>query len=269
MSEKEKTKKGGFLVNPMISRLGKIDERSEDCTTYRGVFSKCVYFMLSIAAGVLLSCLLHLIEGVKFETDGILVSVNAPEVVVAAILGVAFLVCPFIATFILKTVPVAGALSCLATGYLVSFCGFLVPEYRLPILLSLAFTALIVAVLLVLFMNAKFRVSGRFKKILSACLLAYVVGGVLAAVVYAIPAFRAARAFFAKNAWLSVGISAFGVILATLFLISDFDAVRDAVDGRLPKKYEWQAAFSLTYTVIWLYFEILNLILKVLASQKN
>jgi uncharacterized YccA/Bax inhibitor family protein len=55
-------------------------------------------------------------------------------------------------------------------------------------------------------------------------------------------------------------IGAFGVALASLFLILDFDFVEQGIRNGLPERYAWTAAFGLVVTLVWLYIEILRLL---------
>ena len=55
-------------------------------------------------------------------------------------------------------------------------------------------------------------------------------------------------------------IAGFGVALASLFLILDFDFVEQGVRNGLPREYAWTAAFGLTVTLVWIYIEILRLL---------
>ena len=56
-----------------------------------------------------------------------------------------------------------------------------------------------------------------------------------------------------------------GIIIASLFLLADFNTVQYIVENGLPKKYEWIAAFGLVFTIVWIYFKVLDL----LARAKN
>jgi len=59
---------------------------------------------------------------------------------------------------------------------------------------------------------------------------------------------------------LGLLISAFGVGLAALFLVLDFDYVDQGIRNGLPERYAWTAAFGLIVTLVWLYIEILRLL---------
>jgi uncharacterized YccA/Bax inhibitor family protein len=66
---------------------------------------------------------------------------------------------------------------------------------------------------------------------------------------------------------IGVGFSAVVVVIAALNLVLDFDFIESGVRAGAPKYMEWYAAFGLMVTLIWLYLEILRLLLK-LNSRK-
>ncbi len=49
--------------------------------------------------------------------------------------------------------------------------------------------------------------------------------------------------------------------ISALMLLMDFDAMERIVDQRLPKHYEWVAAFGLIVTLIWLYINVLRILM--------
>lgn len=59
---------------------------------------------------------------------------------------------------------------------------------------------------------------------------------------------------------LAVLVSAFGVVLASLFLVLDFDYIEQGIKNGLPVRESWRAGFGLMVTLVWLYLEILRLI---------
>ena len=69
-------------------------------------------------------------------------------------------------------------------------------------------------------------------------------------------------AFLHDSSWLSIGISAFVVVIAALNLVLDFDFIESGVEHGAPKYMEWYAAFGLMVTLVWLYLEILRLLSK-------
>jgi uncharacterized YccA/Bax inhibitor family protein len=61
---------------------------------------------------------------------------------------------------------------------------------------------------------------------------------------------------------IGIGFSIFVVIIAALNLVLDFDFIESGSRKGLPKYMEWYAAFGLMVTLIWLYIEILRLLIK-------
>ena len=66
---------------------------------------------------------------------------------------------------------------------------------------------------------------------------------------------------------ISIGISLFIVIIASLNLVMDFDFIEEGAEKGAPKYMEWYGAFGLLVTLVWLYLEILRLLAK-LNSRK-
>ncbi len=62
---------------------------------------------------------------------------------------------------------------------------------------------------------------------------------------------------------IGIGFSLFVVVIAALNLVLDFDFIEKGVKMGAPKYVEWYAAFGLMVTLIWLYIEILRLLMKI------
>lgn len=62
---------------------------------------------------------------------------------------------------------------------------------------------------------------------------------------------------------IGIGFSLFVVVIAALNLVLDFDFIENGVKMGAPKYVEWYAAFGLMVTLIWLYIEILRLLMKI------
>ena len=61
---------------------------------------------------------------------------------------------------------------------------------------------------------------------------------------------------------IGIGFSVFVVIIAALNLVLDFDFIETGADKGAPKYMEWLGAFGLMVTLVWLYIEILHLLMK-------
>ena len=58
------------------------------------------------------------------------------------------------------------------------------------------------------------------------------------------------------------------VVIAALNLVLDFDFIEQGAEKGAPKYMEWYASYGLLVTLVWLYIEILKLIMK-LAGRRD
>lgn len=75
--------------------------------------------------------------------------------------------------------------------------------------------------------------------------------------------------FFENSSTLSIGFSVFVVAIAAFNLLLDFARIEEGVERELPKFMEWFSAFSILVTLVWLYLEILRLLLKLSQRREN
>lgn len=68
--------------------------------------------------------------------------------------------------------------------------------------------------------------------------------------------------FMYDSSALGIGISLFVIAIAALNLILDFDRIEQGADMGAPKFMEWYGAFGLLVTMVWLYLEILKLLMR-------
>ena len=69
------------------------------------------------------------------------------------------------------------------------------------------------------------------------------------------------------SSMMSIGIQCGIVAVASLFLILDFESVRENTENQAPKWMEWYAAFSILVTVVWIYLEVLKLLAKMKSND--
>ena len=79
---------------------------------------------------------------------------------------------------------------------------------------------------------------------------------------YIMSFFGSGIGFIHSNGLFGIGVSVFVVGIAALNLVLDFDFIEEGADKGLPKYMEWYGAFSLMVTLVWLYIEILRLLMK-------
>lgn len=74
--------------------------------------------------------------------------------------------------------------------------------------------------------------------------------------------------FIHEGGMMGIGFSLFVVTIAALNLVLDFDLIEQAANAGMPKYMEWYGALALTITLVWLYIEILRLLVKLRGGRR-
>ncbi len=260
-----------------MSRLDKVDEYagadSKVCT-YGGITVKAVFLLLFSVGGIVLQRIIEpmLLTGQSFplKISGFETTLYMGEIialVAALVLGIVF---QLLAFFAKPTTPVAGALYSITQGYFISFLIFKVLKgYEHLGLLALLITVAIIAVMSILYSTGVIRVTKKFRMVMITLFVTVIAVSLLTFIGSLIPFTAPLVAQVTANPVISIAMSVIFIIIAALFLICDFATIDHVVNDRLPKKYEWQAAFGLAFTVLWLYLKVLELIMRIVGSNKN
>ncbi len=260
-----------------MRRLDKVDEYSAvRSATYGGIAVKTIYFLLFSVAGIIgqLIAEQYISTGQTFDIDirGFQVSMYQTEAYVLLGVVIAAIVFQLLAFFWKASTPVTGALYCITQGYFISFLIFKVlGAYDMEYLgaLALLITMTIIAVMAILYATGVIRVTKKFKMVIMTLFITVIAVSLLSVLGYFIPFTRPMVMALRQNYALSIGVSVVFIIIAALFLICDFDTIDHVVNDKLPKKYEWHAAFGLSFTVLWLYLKVLDLIMTIAGNNKN
>lgn len=252
---------GSAMNNPMINKLARMDRDgefagTERTATYGGIALKTIFFLLMTAAGVGL----YFLNPVREQGNTIFL-------VTLILTGVT----PFLAWLIKPLTAVFGIIYSISQGYVICWASVTyAAEYQGIIFAAVAITLVIILVMLFLYTTGIVKVGHRFKAVIGTLFLTSVVGsigvfisGIVAPNNIIIQLVRDQGGVFA------IVMALIGVLIAALFLLSDFDTIQHTVDDHLPRKYEWMAAFGLIITVLWLYLKVLNLIASITQKGKN
>lgn len=273
----------GRMTNPALKKIKSAiaNESVSTSATYAGVTIKTVYFLLLTVVGAALYFVLeNQLLNLTPETYTVVESEGVFEFAMTAasggvIVGVSILtvVMALISIFVTAAVPITGSIYSIAEGYLLAFIvGALSSEYEWMGLMALMLTIIIVFTLLALYASGKVYVSRRFRAVVSTVFITIVVMGLLMFLFHFIPGlnvFSNMWGMVMANPVVGLVLSIFFIVVACMFLISDFEAVRSLVDNRLPKKYEWGCAFGIAYTVLYLYIKILELLIRIFGKKSN
>ena len=70
-----------------------------------------------------------------------------------------------------------------------------------------------------------------------------------------------------NGSFLAIIINVAVIIIAALNLVLDFDFIEQGAEHGAPKYMEWYAAFGLMVTLVWLYIEVLRLLLQTRSNR--
>ena len=270
------TTQNSFLrSNPIMRKLDKVEERdASNAATYSGIAAKTIYFLLfsvvGIFAQVLLKPMLATGSILSFNIKNFPVEMYTTEMFVLLGVVIAAIVFQLLAFFARATTPVTGALYCATQGYFIAFLVFTVlpEEYRYLGVLALAITMMIILVMSILYATGVIRVTKKFKMVMITLFATAIGSSLLLLIGSFIPFTRNIVAAISGNYTFSIIFSVIFIIIAALFLICDFDTIEKTVKNELPKKYEWWAAFGLSFTVLWIYLKVLDLLITIFGNKK-
>ena len=217
--------------------------------SYLGVGKKLVYFLLMTVLGAF---------------GGIFLAFSNPTVfgVLLAISGIATFILSLMSMMSNRMCKVTGPLYCLMEGAFIGVLSFAVSTVLDGVVtMALLSTIAVFGVVAVLYLTRLVKVGSGFTRFLLIFSIGFIISQLL---------FMLVSAF--TGIGYSIGlvsiVSLVSVFLATLYLFFDMENIRQIVEGGYPKETEWTASFGLAFTLIWLYVEILRLIL-IFASDRD
>ena len=274
-----KKKKSFFHSNPVMNRLSKVDEVAADnekAAGYGRIAGKTAYFLLFTVAGLLVYLLMN---ELLFKNQPAMVNLNLKgfRVVLSGIqigffVGASILaiVTQLVAFFARKAIPVVGAIYSFCQGFIISFLVFsILVGYEYLGLLALAITIVIVMVMAVLYSTRIIKASKKFHMVMISLFAGMIGISIFSFIGYLIPFTRPFVASILGNFPVSLLLTIISLLIATLFLISDFAMIEYVVENKMPAKYEWMAAFGLAFTVLWIYVKVLEILIRLLGNSKS
>lgn len=126
---------------------------------------------------------------------------------------------------------------------------------------ALLATIATVAVVVFLFMSRIVKVGSGFIKFLLIFAISFIIGQLMFRLYCLISG-------IGYTFGIQLAFSLISTFLATLYLFFDLRNIENIVEMRLSKQYEWYASFGLIYTVLWLYIEILRIVV-LIAGRRN
>lgn len=260
-----------FRANPILNRLSKMKEEStsSDLATYGGIASKTTFFLVLTLAGIVLQQIV--MQAMQNESalatitlyEKFTVTFARKEIVALAAAVIIGFIAELLGIFVTRTVPVTGSIYSVSQGYVISFLVFKVLKgYEYLGLEALLLTVVVVAVMSWLYKAGVIKDGKKYRLVMLSLVLGSIGFSLLSFLGSLIPFTRPYVQTMMQNPGLTIALDVIGLVIAALFLISDFSMIDRCVKDGYPKQYEWSAAFGLVFTVLWIYLKILDLLMQ-------
>ena len=230
--------------NPVFKKIRNADYAySDSVATYKGVMLKTFIYLgmtvIGAISGLLLLGYNQTIFSIGLSLSGILTFV----------FGHIGMSSP-------KNSKVFGLLYCFVEGALIGFISMLFESLVSGVILAtLVATFSVVLVVCTLYLSGIVKVNNKFAKFTLAFAISVIVSQLI---LFVFSLFMNVQFNFGLNLLASVIM----IFLACLYLLMDLQQIVNIVESGMPKEYEWFASFGLVFTILWLYVEILPLILE-------
>ncbi len=249
--------------NPVFKAIEKhaIDTEESKVSYWNIVLKTGILALIMIGIGVLIA-----VFGITSSNEGEQLAFDFhPWVLIALTFGG---VVSFISVLIASIVPrLAMPFSILYSVAQGAFLGSLtaIIEIEVPgvAIGAIGGTVILFLVMLFLYASKKFRVTNRFIKFMSLSLIAILITSVLSFLIGWINP----NIYNLTPRWLIILITVLMLIYAAFTLMLDFDFADTVVKMNLGKNYEWLASLGFMVTLVWIYVQILRLIIILFAKR--
>lgn len=235
-NQRQPQKQSTFLKsNPVLRKVTNTAERADStsCATYKGILIKTLYFLATTVVGFVLFLFLSPMLAFGQHIQSGFFGFYIPQIMVVGVAAIVGLITPFIAIFASCTTPITGTLYTLSQGILIAAISvFYNGAYSGLIMWATVITLVIVFTMLLLYTSGKIKATEKFKSVTLALLLSTIGISILAFIGYLIPATRGYVMIFAGNPIFGIAMSVIFIIIAALFLISDFQIIRETVENQ-------------------------------------
>ena len=198
---------------------------------------------------------------------GAAVAWNAPVLLLLGMVG--GLVLGLVNSFKKKVSPILVMTYALMEGLLLGGLSAVV-DMRYPgVAVQAVLATLVVAgTTLALFANGKLRATPKLNKIFMIGAIGYMAYGLISILGAGIFG-SSLNSFSIGGIPLGLVVGLFAVALATYSLLLDFTTTSEAVEAGLPERASWRLAFGLTASLVWLYVEILRVLMYLASIFSN
>lgn len=248
--------------NPFINSVAK--EKNTDGTraSFQGVIAKGIVFVIAIVIGAMVELFLNgLPMNQVINSDGMIA--NSAQLIGLASASILVFIAPIIAFFAKRTVPVTGSIFCASVGFMYTALADIFVKYRSGILLALVITVAVFAAINLVYSTGIVKVNHKFASVVTVLFATSIIASILIGICSFIPAFSGVTALVFASPLISISLSILGIVVAVLFIFTDLDKIHKNIENGVSAKCEWTMAFSIVFSVIWLFMQIVSLIMRV------
>ena len=236
--------------NMVFRRMSKVqgEAGTYEVASYKGIAWKCLFFLAMTVLGAV---------------GGLFIAIQNPALYVG-LLGVGVIgttILALISMLSVRACKVTGTLYCLFEGLSIGLVSLICASIlEGAVSIAILATVSVFAVVSLLFVSNIVKVNSGFVKFLLIFAISYMVSMLVFGIASLVGNFEFSWGF-------TLLFSAVTVFIATLYLFFDLENIRQTVEGGYPKEYEWMASFGLAFTLVWLYVEILRLVVVIFAKS--
>lgn len=134
------------------------------------------------------------------------------------------------------------------------------------VVLAVVATFAIFGGMLVLYKVGIVRASAKFNSIIFSCII-----GSLVVMLFDLGRTLITHqpSLLLNGSWLAIGFTLFVIVIASLSFVTDFSNAESLIEGKAPAYMAWGVALGLAVTLVWLYVEILNLLINIAARSNK
>ncbi|MDR3196163.1 MAG: Bax inhibitor-1/YccA family protein [Endomicrobium sp.] len=233
------------MSNPLLKDSAfQTPVRNADVMTTSGTINKSIILWVLLAAGAFYS----------WTHPAIIMPLVVPILLGAFVLAI-------ITAFKMALSPFLSPIYAVCEGLVLGVISVYFEKSHPGIVISaVLLTTCVLFCMLAAYKTGMLKATPRFKKVVIlstfAIALAYLIDLLMSA--FGARGFR----FLADSSSLGMVVSLIIVAVAALNLIIDFDLIERGAQRGAPKYMEWYGSFALMVTLVWLYLEILRLLLR-------
>lgn len=251
--------------NYVFKKAGSFTGLSAENATMKGVSLKTVFLLLITIATTVLSMTFGKVSHIA--SGGIILAGYILSPILTFVLSITMSLTPKSAKFL--AVPYA-IFEGLSIGSISIILTYVLGGNKAGMLLGLALfiTISIFLVGAILYSTGIVKITTKFRRFMFIMLIGLVIVTSLISIASIFS--TTLYALFLGDSTLSIVITIISIIVASAYTLISFDNAYSIVESSLDKDYEWYASFGIILNVIWLFYEILRLLLIILSrSSRN